>query len=240
MSGHLRCYFASLVLLGGLAATPALSNPFTDLFDPAREPAATSSAQPECLAKPGNPPGAGQRWVYRRDGRRKCWFLAEGVATLRKPVHSRIANRTVRPDEKVAARQRRSPVSDARAEVLSSATAGEAQPTPPAREVRVADATSVVDAGTPILMPAAPISDPSSDQLTPKRSTPPQVDVEKLSAAARADLSPAMPMGARDEEAPDEARSRTVTWLGVLLMTLGGFSLLSASRTLRQAVRLRH
>ncbi|PJG55747.1 hypothetical protein CVM73_08905 [Bradyrhizobium forestalis] len=241
MSGHLRCYFASLVLLGGLAATPAFSNPFTDLFNPApREPAASSSAQPECLAQPGNLPGAGQRWVYRRDGHRKCWFLAEGVATVRKPVHSRIAHRTVRPDENQTMRQRRSPVSDARAELPSSATASEARPTAPAREVSVADAASVVDAGTPILMPAAPVSDLHSDQPTPEHFTPPQVDVERLSAAARADLSPAIPMGARDEQAPDEARSRTATWLGVLLMTLGGFSLLGSSRTLRQAVRLRH
>ncbi|WP_407113996.1 hypothetical protein [Bradyrhizobium sp. LMG 9283] len=239
MSRLLRCYFASLVLAGGLTATPAFSNPFTDLFNVApREPAATSSAQPECLPRPGNSPGPGLRWVYRRDDHRKCWFLAEGVATVRKPVHSRIANRTVRPDEKETMRQRRRPVSEARAEVLSSATAGEAQPTPP--EMRVADAASVVDAGTPILMPAAPISDPPSDQLTPEHSTPPQVDMEQLSAAARADLSPATPMGAREEQAPDEARSRTVTWLGVLLMTLGGFSLLSSSRALRQAVRLRH
>lgn len=239
MSGHLRCCFASLVLLAGLAATPALSNPFTDLFNPApREPAAGASAQPECLAQPGNPPGAGQRWVYRRDGHRKCWFLAEGVAPVRKPVHGRVANRTVRPDENETMRQRRSPVSDARAELLSSATAGEAQPPSPAREMRVADAASGFDAGTPSLMPAAPVSDPPSDQLKPEQSAPPQVDVEKLSATARADLSPAVPMG--DERARDEARSRTVTWLGVLLMTLGGFSLLSASRTLRQAVRLRH
>lgn len=186
---------------------------------------------------PGNSPGPGQRWVYRRDGHRKCWFLAEGIAPVRKPVHGRVANRAARPDENAAARQSRSPVIDARAELLGASPAEEASPGPPAREVKVADAASVVDAGTPILMPAAPVSDLPSDQLTPGHSAPPQVDVEKL---ARADLSPVMPMGAHDEQAPDEARRRTATWLGVLLMTLGGFSLLSSSRTLRQAVRLRH
>ncbi|RXH25787.1 hypothetical protein XH99_02795 [Bradyrhizobium nanningense] len=240
MSGHLRCYFASLVLLGGLAATPALSSPFTDLFNPApREPAANSSARPECLAQPGNPPGAGLRWVYRREGHSKCWFLAEGVATAREPAHRRIANRTVRPDEDETMRQRRSPVSDARAELSSSAAAGEPQPTP-AREVKVADAASVFDAGAPILIPAASVSGAPNSQLTPEQSVPPQVDAEKLSAAARADSSPAMPMGARDEQVLGEARSRTVTWLGVALMMLGSFSILSASRALRHAVRLRH
>jgi len=241
MSGHLRCYFASLVLLGGLAATPALSSPFTDLFNPApREPAASSSARPECLAQPGNPPGAGQRWVYRREGRSKCWFLAEGVATARQPGHRRIANRIVRPDEDETMRQRRSPVSDARAELSSSAAAGEPQPTLPAREVKVADATSVLDAGAPILIPAASVSGLPNSQLTPEQSVPPQVDAEKLSAAARADSSPAMPIGARDEQVLGEARSRTLTWLGVALMMLGSFSILSASRALRRAVRLRH
>ncbi|TQF33468.1 hypothetical protein [Bradyrhizobium sp. UNPA324] len=241
MSGHLRCYFASLVLLGGLAATPALSSPFTDLFNPApREPAASSSARPECLAQPGDPPGAGQRWVYRRDGHSKCWFLAEGVATARKPAHRRISNRTVRADENETMRQRRSPVSDARAELSSSAKADEPQPTPPAREVKVADAASVFDAGAPILIPAASVSGVPNSQLTPEHSVPPQVDAENLSAAARADSSPAMPTAGRDEQALGEARSRTVTWLGVALMMLGGFSILSASRILRHAVKLRH
>ncbi len=238
MSGHLRCYFASLVLLGGLAATPALSSPFTDLFNPApREPAASPSARPECLAQPGNPPGAGQRWVYRREGHSKCWFLAEGVATAREPGHRRIANRTVRPNEDETMRQRRSPVSDARAELSSSAAAGEPQPTPPAHEVKVADATSVFDAGAPILIPAASVSGLPNSQL---QSVPPQVDAEKLSAAARADSSPAMPMGPRDEQLLGEARDRTLTWLGVALMMLGSFSILSASRALRHALRIRH
>lgn len=233
MSGHLRRCFASLVLLGGLAATPALSNPFTDLFNPAPgEPAASASAQPECLAQPGNPPGAGQRWVYRRDGHRKCWFLAEGIAAVRKPVHGHVANRAPRSNANQVA-QSRSPVSDARAELLISATAGEAQP--PAREVRVADAASAFDAGTPALMTAAPATDRPTGPLTPEHSVPPQLDVETL---ARADSPPAMPT--RDEQVPDDAWSRTATWLGVLLMMLGGFSLLSSSRTLRHAVRLRH
>jgi hypothetical protein len=241
MSGHLRCRFASLVLLGDLAATPALSAPFTDLFHPApREPATSSSARPECLAQPGNPPGTSQRWVYRREGRSKCWFLAEGVATARQPGHRRIANRTVRPDEDETMRQRRSPVSDARAELSSSAKADEPQPMPPAREMKVANAASVFDSGTSTPITAAPLSDLPSGQITAEHSVPSQAEVEKLSAAARGDLSLVMPTAARDEQAPGEVRSRAVTWLGAALMMLGGFSILSATRALRHAVRFRH
>lgn len=241
MSGHLRCRFASLVLLGDLAATPALSAPFTDLFHPApREPAASSSARPECLAQPGNLPRPGQRWVYRRDGHSKCWFLAEGIATARKPSHNRISNRSVRSDENEIMPQRRSPVRDAHAELPSSAKAHEPQPMPPAREMKVAEAASVFDSGSSIPITAAPLPDLPSGQLTAEHSVPSQAEVEKLSAAARADLSLVMPTAARDEQAPGEVRSRAVTWLGAALMMLGGFSILSATRALRHAVRFRH
>ena len=230
-----------MVLLGGLAATPALSAPLTYLFHPApREPAASSSARPECLAQPGNLPRPGLRWVYRRDGPRKCWFLAEGIATARKPSQSRISYRTVSSDENGTVRQRRTPVSDAHAELPSSAKAGEAQPSSPTRDLKLADAASVFDAGTPIPIPAAPLSDLPSGQLTAEHSVLSQAEVEKLSAAARGELSLVMPTAARDEQAPSEVRSRAVTWLGAALMMLGGFSILSATRARRHAVRLRH
>lgn len=241
MSGHLRCRFAGLVLLGNLTATPALSAPFSDLFHPApREPAASSSARPECLAQPGNLPRPGQRWVYRRDGYSKCWFLAEGIATARKPSHNRISNRPLRSDENEIMPQRRSPVSDAHAELPSSAKADEPQPTPPSRQVKVTDADSVFDAGSPIRIPAAPLSDLPGGQLTAEHSVPSHVGAEKLSTGARADLSLVMPSAARDEQALVEVRSRAVTWLGVALMMLGGFSILSATRALRHVVRFRH
>ncbi|WP_247773005.1 hypothetical protein [Bradyrhizobium sp. 192] len=105
--------------------------------------------------------------------------------------------------------------------------------------MKVADVASVFDAGAPILIPAASVAGVPNSQLTPEQSVPPQVDAEKPSSAARADLSPAMPMSARDEQVLGEARSRTLTWLGVALMMLGSFSILSAGRALRHAVRLR-
>lgn len=68
---------------------------------------------------------------------------------------------------------------------------------------------------------------------------PSQVDVEQASRGRAADSSPAIPMNARNEETPDDARSWKLTWLGVLMMTLGGFSILSSSRRVRHAARLR-
>jgi hypothetical protein len=96
------------------------------------------------------------------------------------------------------------------------------------------------EASTPALMPARPVAEFPTSHLTPQHSVPSQVDVEKLPAAARADSTAAIPIVAHDEEVRDEPRSWTVTSLGVLMMTLGGLSILTSSRTLRHTVRLRH
>ncbi|WP_158670065.1 hypothetical protein [Bradyrhizobium guangdongense] len=235
MSGYLRFCFAGWVLV--LSGTPALSNPLAELFNiTPREPARTSPAQADCLGRPGNSTPNGQHWVYRMDGHRRCWFLAEGVATVKKPVRSRATKDPVaRVDENETARRRRSAVVDARAELLRSAPAEPPQPSVP--EIKVFDAASERDAGT-ALTSAASVAELHSRRLTPEPSAPGQVDVEQLLAAAPA--PPAIPVGARIAEAHDEERSWTVTWLGVLLMTLGGFSILGSSRTLRHTIRPRH
>ncbi|WP_027576824.1 hypothetical protein [Bradyrhizobium sp. WSM1743] len=78
------------------------------------------------------------------------------------------------------------------------------------------------------------------------RPTPSQVDVEQLLAAAppidavTSSGPPNMPTSVRLAEAANQAASRTATWLGVFLMMLGMLSILSASRSLRYAVRLRY
>jgi hypothetical protein len=225
MSGHLRLYFASLVLVGGLSAAPASSNPLADFFNTATpQPTVTSPPQAECVPRPGTSTTGGQHWVYRMDGRRKCWFLAEGIATVKKPIRARMAkDRSASLDENGT---RWSAVVDARAEVLRSAPPEQSQP--PVPEMKVADAASNLGTGS-----AAPIVD-LPNQLTSEHSAPGQVDVGQLLADAPQD----MPLGARTAEAHGEARSWTA-WFGVLLMTLGGLSLLSSSRTLRHAWRLR-
>ncbi|MBB4398067.1 hypothetical protein [Bradyrhizobium sp. ERR14] len=238
MSGQLRLYFASLVLVGGFSAAPASSNPLADYFNTATsQPTVTSPSQAECVPRPGTSTSGGQRWVYRTDGRRKCWFLAEGIARVKKPIRARAGkDHSASFDENRSSQTRRSAVVDARAELLRSAPSERSQT--PVPEMQVADAAS--DPGTsPTLMSAAPIVDLPSNQLTPEHSVPGQVDAGQLLAAAPADPPQDMPLGARTAEAHGEARSWTA-WFGVLLMTLGGLSLLSSNRTLRHAVRLRH
>ncbi|WP_026201974.1 hypothetical protein [Bradyrhizobium sp. WSM2793] len=238
MSGQLRLYFASLVLVGGFSAAPASSNPLADYFNTATsQPTVTPPPQAECVPRPGTATSGGQHWVYRTDGRRKCWFLAEGIARVKKPIRARAAkDRSASLDENGTTQTRRSAVVDARAELLRSAPPARSQT--PVPEMQVADAAS--DPGTgPTLMSATPIVNLASNQLTPEHSVPGQVDAGQLLAAAPADPPQDMPLGARTAEAHGEARSWTA-WFGVLLMTLGGLSLLSSNRTLRHAVRLRH
>lgn len=236
MSGYLRVCFAGLVLVGGLAATPAVSDPFADLFNAAPRERAASLAQAQCLPRPGNTTADGAHWVYRFDGHRKCWFLTEGIAKVKKTVlHRGAEDRTAHLDENGSARPRKSAVVDARAELLRSAPAEPSQP--PTAEIKVADAASVLDMGT--TMASAVPTDLHSRPPTPEHPVPGQVDLEQLLAPALAGSPPTMPMGARVAETHDEARSWMATWSGVLLMMLGGFSILSSNRTLRHSVRLR-
>jgi hypothetical protein len=238
MSGHLRLYFASLVLVGGFWAAPASSNSLADFFNTATsQPTVTSLPQAECVPRPGTSTTGGQHWVYRTDGHRKCWFLAESVATVKKPMRARMAkDRSASLDENGTTQTRRSAVVDARAELLRSAPPEQSQP--PVPGMKVADAASDLFTGL-TLMSAVPIVDLPSNQLTPEHSMPSRVDVGQLLPAASADPPQVIPLRVRTAETRDEARSWTA-WFGVLLMTLGGLSLLSSSRTLRYAVRLRH
>ncbi|WFT91257.1 hypothetical protein QA633_23060 [Bradyrhizobium barranii] len=210
MSGQLRICFAGFVLAGGLWTTPSLSNPLAELFY--TQDAATSSAQAECLPRPGSTTADGAHWVYRFGGHRKCWFLTEGTAKVKKTVRHRGAqDRAARLDENGTARPRQSAVADARAELLRSAPAE-----PPVPEIKVADAASVLDMG--IIMTSAAPTILHGGRLTPEHAVPGQVDVEQLLAPALAGSPPAMPMGARIAEPHDEARSWAATWLGVLLV----------------------
>ncbi|WP_314948215.1 hypothetical protein [Bradyrhizobium cosmicum] len=246
MSGHLRFFFAGLVLVVGLSATPASSTPFADFFNNAPQPAVASPPQAECLGRPGNSPPEGQHWVYRMDGHRKCWFLTEHTTTVHKPVHRRVANRGTSPDENETARRRRSAVVDARAELLRPAPAEGAQAAPPARGVKLVDAASVFGTRTAALVPATPLTEVATGEPTPDHPVPRQVDLANVlpaapvaSEALAASVPPVMPIGVRATEAGDMGRGSTATWIGVLLMALGIVSVLSSSRELREAVLLR-
>jgi hypothetical protein len=169
MSGHLRFCFAAFVLLAGLPTSPASSNPFADFFNAApREATPPASAEEECLPRPGKSTAAGQHWVYRFDGHRKCWFqAAEGIATVKKQVRNRAAEpRVAAPDENEAARRERKAVVDTHAELLRSAPAETSRPMRPAPELKVVNAASVFAAGA-AFVPAPSVENLATDQLTP-------------------------------------------------------------------------
>ena len=232
--------------LAGLSTSPASSNPFDDLLNasPGQATAPAPTAE-ECLPQPGKSTADGQHWVYRFDGNRKCWFqAAEGIATVKKPVHRHAAkHRVATREENATALRKRKTVVDARAGLLPSAPESP-HPTPLVPELKVADAAPVSATAAAALVPPAPIvAKPASDQLAPDHPTPRQVDVETLLAAApaasdaiTASVPSATPVAVPIAEAGDDARGGTATWLGVLLMALGLVSLLSSSRTVRGAV----
>ena len=250
MSGHSRYCFATLVLLAGLTASPASSGPFTDFFNfNATPPQATApaAAEEECLPRPGKATADGQRWVYRLDGHRKCWFqTAEGNAVKKQVRHRAAKPRVAASEENESAQRRRKAAADSRAELLRSASAESSQPMRPAPEVKVANAASVSGTAAAALVPPAPVGKLATDRLPLDQRAPRQVDVETLLAAApaarelvAAAVPAAGPVAFPVAEAANDDLDWTVTWLGVLMMALGLVAILGSSRSLREAVLLR-
>jgi len=248
MSGHLRFCFAAFVLLAALPTSPASSNPFADFFSVApAQAAAPAAAEEECLLRPGKSTAAGQRWVYRFDGHRKCWFqTAQGIATVKKQVRHGAAKPPVAvPEENEAAPRKQKAVVDARAELLRSAPEEASQPTRLAPEFKVVDAASFPATGPAAFVPPAPVEKLATDQLTPDHATPRVVELKTLLAAAPAPSDavaasvPPAPVAFPVAEAADDGQGWMATLLGVLLMALGLVSVLGSSPALREAVLLR-
>jgi hypothetical protein len=200
------------------------------------------------LPRPGKSTAAGQRWVYRFDGHRKCWFqTAQGIATVKKQVRHGAAKPPVAvPEENETAPPKQNAVVDARAELLRSAPEEASQPTRLAPEFKVVDAASVLATGPAAFVPLAPVEKRATDQLTPDHATPRVVDVKTLLAAApapsdavAASVPPAAPVAFPIAEAADDGQGWMATLLGVLLMALGLVSVLGSSPALREAVLLR-
>jgi len=237
MSGHLRFCFGAIVLLASLPTSTASSNSIADFFSVAPpQAAAPAAAQDECLMRPGKSTTAGQRWVYRYDGHRKCWFqAAEGTATVRKQVRHSVAKpRVAVAEENEAAPRRRKADVDARAELLRSAAAETSQPMPLAPEFKVVDAASVPATRTAAFARPAVV-----EKLTPDDPMPNQVDVETLLAAATAPSDAVAASVLPASVAADDGQGWMATLLGMLLMALGLVSVLGSSPTLREAVLLR-
>lgn len=247
MSGHPRFCFAAFGLLAGLSVSPASSNPLADLFNTAPQQAPEPAPVEEaCLSRPGNSTAAGQRWVYRREGHRKCWFQAAEETAVKKQVRDRATKpRVAASEENEVARRKRKAVADARAELLSPPPVEMSQPLQPAPEPKVADAASLMALGTAAMSPA-PIENLKADRLTPESRTPRQLDAETLLTAAPAakdavavSVPATAPVIFPITEAADDGWGWMATWLGVLLMALGLIAVLVSSRSLREAVLLR-
>jgi hypothetical protein len=200
------------------------------------------------LPRPGTSTAEGQRWVYRSEGNRKCWFqAAEGTATVKQARHRAAKHRVAAVEENEAARRKRKAVMDARAELLRSAPAETSQPTQPASELKVVDAASAPATAPAAFVPPALVANSATDQLTPDHPTARRLDAETLLAAAPApsdavavSVPPAAPVASPITEAADDGWGWMATWLGVVLMALGLVSVLGSSRTLRDAVLLRN
>jgi hypothetical protein len=203
------------------------------------------------LPRPGTSTAEGQRWVYRTEGRRKCWFQAAGGTATVKQIRNRAAKPRVAVEENEAARAKQKAVMDARAELLRSAPAETSQPTQPAPELKVVDAASVPATETAAFVPPAPVASRATDQPTPDQPAldqpaPRRLDAATLLAAAPApseavavSVPPAAPVASPIAEAADDGWGWMATWLGALLMAMGLASVLASSPTVREAVLLR-
>ena len=240
MSGHLRICYAAFALLAGLSTSSAFSASISELFNvgPATAPA-PAPAEAECLTRPGKSTADGQHWVYRLEGRRRCWFQAgEGTERVKKLVQQRAAkHRGASAEENQTAAHKRKVVVDARAELPRSAPADASRPSPSVL-AQVVDASPVLAAG--IATRALPVPLSKRDRLTADEIALRQVDVEALLAAtpAASDViaAAAMPLALSTAEADDDGW--VWTWLGMLLMALGLVSVVSAGRIIRWDVLL--
>jgi len=246
MSGHLQFCLLAL-LFTGLSSSPASSNPFDALFNtrPAEATAAApppSPAEEECLRQPGKSTADGRHWVYRYDGHRKCWFEAEGSATVKKPPLHAAKHRAVAANEHKPELLNRRAVVDARDELPGSAQPVTPQQTSPVTEIKVVDAAAVPATGHAELVPPAPaVAEPATVQFTPDHPTPDrspsgQVDVEALltagPSAGDAVAGSAPPVGPTPVLGPEAAELvgwwRT-TWVGLVMIALGLVSVLGST-----------
>ena len=196
------------------------------------------------MPRPGKSTTAGQRWVYRLEGHRKCWFQAAEVTAVKKQVRYRAAKpRVTAPEENEAERPKRKAVVDARAELLRSAPAEMSQPMWPAPELKVADAASVLATVIAAFVPPAPHRKPRdrSAHVRPPHAAPGRRGDASGGRTGRPASSVAVvaPVTFPFTEAADDGRDWMATWLGVLLMALGLVSVLGSSRTLREVALLR-
>ena len=239
MSGHWRFCVSALVLLAGLSTPPAFSNPLTDLFNPAPKeaeapaaapaPAPAKEAKDECLPQPGRST-PGRHWVYHLDGHRKCWYQAdEATVAAKRQVQHRAARQPATASGENEPALRKKTVADARAQLLSAATADAIQPPAPAPAPEAVDPASAPANAAAAPVPAAPVvAEPTVDQPKPDQPAPDQaarrpVDVEMmLAAAAPVTVAPAAaPLAPSISDADENRWELMAKRAGLALIALG-------------------
>lgn len=249
MSGHWRFCFAACFLLADLSAAAAASNPFAALFGqtaPAQAPTQEQApAKEDCLLRPGKSTDPGHHWFYYSDGHHKCWFQG-AAATLRSPIRHRVIRHAAAPEGNEGTSRDPKAFADARDELPRSVPAQSFGPGPRSPDVKLVDATLVPATDALALVPATPVAGKAAnDPVTPEPPTPPQLNDETLLAAAPATLdavdasaNSAAPIAVSAPEVSEAGRWSMASWLGVLLMALGGVTLLGASRTRRRGAQV--
>jgi hypothetical protein len=243
MFAHLRFFVSVLVILTGVSASPAYSNPIADLSNSKgaiERVVAPAVPQETCLLRPGQSAVAGKRWVYHREGHRKCWFPTTEPAQLKKRVRYRPAKASVAASaESQNMQPKPESIDDARAELLP-AVPEIPQALPSASGFDVVAAGSVLSAerASPLaaelnrLEPdnrAEPRLDTDTDL---RRASPPKSTRHAALVGAAAPVHPA-------SQALDDKLGWPATWIAMLLMTLGFISILSSNRAIRDIVMLR-
>lgn len=231
MFAYLRCLFPALVTLIGVSLSPAFSNPIADRSNPkaaTEQAAAPGVSQETCLSRPGNSTIAGQRWVYRSEGNRKCWFQTTEHARIKKPGAYRSANASVAAsaeNESIRPKARR--VEDAQAKLVPL------RPESPQAQFTLGQAAKAAD--------PVPIADRAFlltgelDQPEPDKRAAPQLDVDIFLTSA-----PSQRVASHTSQALDDTPGRPTTRIAVLLMMLGFSAILISNRAIRETVMLRH
>lgn len=195
--------------------------------------------------QPGKSTDPAHHWFYYSDGHRKCWFQG-AAARLGSPIRHRVIKHAAAREENENTPRDRKVFADARDELPRSAQAETSGPGPRAPEIKLVDAAPVPATGIAGLVPAAPVvGNVANDQVTPEPPAPPQLNEKALLAAAPAapdtvdaSANSMAAVAVSTPEVSETGRSSMASWLGVLLMALGGVTLFGSSRTRRQPKRV--
>ncbi len=243
MLAHLRLFFSAVVILAGVSTSPAYSNPIAGQPDSkltTERAAALVASQETCLSQPGKSTIAGQRWVYYRDGQRKCWFQTTEQPQSKNRVRDRAAKASVSASAEsdgILPTPKPKRVDDARAELRLETP----QALPSASGLDVVAAAPVQRADQASLL-IGELDRQESDKLAGRQpdadSSPTRVPLQKV--VSHAPLIAATPAVHSTSEALDDKPGSPATWIAVLLMTLGFSSILGSNRAVRDLMMLRY